>query len=292
MKDTDKPVIFFTYYGSKKRLLSPLYSLKPININTTIEACAGSAVWTINKPKYGKEILNDLSVEIYNLLKLMADKEKGRELVKRLLKIEYSRDVFNKALEAKKNKFENISEMDMAVMSYILLTQSFNATGKSWRSSDNQEAYTKRIASRVEYVQKRLEGVEVTNKNCIDLVDEHRNEEDTLILLDVPYVKELRGAKEVYNCEMSTEEHQRMLDTIRDCKCKIILCGYKSENSEDDLYDKNLLHSGWNRYLLGEIPKSCQITKKKRDIAKEWVWINYDLPPFAKYKINKGTKNM
>ena len=132
MKDTDKPVIFYSYYGGKKRLLRQLYSLKPININTTIEACAGSAVWTINKPKYGKEILNDLSVEIYNLLKLMADKEKGRELVKRLLKIEYSRDAFNKALEAKKNKFENISEMDMAVMSYILLTQSFNATGKSW----------------------------------------------------------------------------------------------------------------------------------------------------------------
>lgn len=291
MKDTDKPIIFYPYYGSKKRVLRPLYSLKPININTTIEACAGSAVWTINKPKYGKEILNDLSVEIYNLLKLMSNKEQGPELVKRLLKIEYSKEAFNKALEAKKSNFDNINEMDMAVMSYTLLTQSFNATGKSWRSSDNQEAYTARLEKKLEDVQGRLEGVEVTNKNCIDLVDEHRDEEDTLILLDVPYVKELRGAKEVYNCEMSTEEHQRMLDTIRDCKCKIILCGYKSENGEDDLYDRNLLHSGWNRYLLGEIPKSCQITKKKRDIAKEWVWVNYDLPPYAKYEINRDTKN-
>ena len=33
-----------------------------------------------------------------------------------------------------------------------------------------------------------------------------------------------------------------------------------------------------------DVPKSCQ-TKKDRDMAEEFIWVNYELPHCARYKI-------
>lgn len=76
-----------------------------------------------------------------------------------------------------------------------------------------------------------------------------------------------------------------MLKTMRSARCKIMLCGYKTEKGVD-LYDKYLLPYGWKCYKLADIVKACQVTKAKKDIAQEFIWVNYELPTSAKYVIS------
>lgn len=63
-----------------------------------------------------------------------------------------------------------------------------------------------------------------------------------------------------------------------------MLCGYKTETGTD-LYDAYLLPYGWHCYKLADIVKACQTTKQK-DIAQEFIWVNYELPEMAKYVIS------
>ena len=58
-----------------------------------------------------------------------------------------------------------------------------------------------------------------------------------------------------------------------------MLCGYKAD-SGPDLYDTYLLPYGWHCYKLTEIVKACQSTKEK-DMAQEFIWVNYELPETA-----------
>lgn len=116
-----------------------------------------------------------------------------------------------------------------------------------------------------------------------------RGNANAFVLLDVPYLPEMRAsnALDIYGYEMSTKEHIHMLETIRDAKCCIMLCGYRRKNG-NDLYDEYLIKHGWKHYKLAELVKSCQ-NKKEKDIAEEWIWVNYELPSFAKYVIDLST---
>lgn len=175
----------------------------------------------------------------------------------------------------------------MAEMSFILISQSFNATRRKWSNSRSQEDYTWTLRKNLPEVYSRLQGVTVWNRDCIEVLAEIKENPNACILLDVPYRPSLRGAKKVYTCEMSEELHKKMLETIQDSKNKIILCGYR-ENNGQDLYDEYLLPYGWKHYKVADLVKACQI-KDKKDVAEEWVWVNYKLPDFSKYMINHGT---
>ncbi len=59
----------------------------------------------------------------------MADREKGKILLKRLLQLEYSEADFIRAKRASANRFYYIKdEYRKAELIFILITQSFNAT--------------------------------------------------------------------------------------------------------------------------------------------------------------------
>ena len=52
----------------------------------------------------------------------------------------------------------------------------------------------------------------------------------------------------------------------------------------NDLYDIYLLPYGWKCYKLAEVVKACQ--GKNKNMAEEFIWINYELPDSAKYVIS------
>ena len=96
--------------------------------------------------------------------------------------------------------------------------------------------------------------------------------------MDPPYRQELRGknAKNVYRYEMPDTLQRQMLRLLEDVKCKVLLCGYRSETGLD-LYDEYLIPYGWKCYKLKDVPKLSQ-NKKIKDKGHEFVWCNYELP--------------
>jgi DNA adenine methylase len=284
---------FFNWYGGKQRVINLLLSLVPDGIEYWHEACMGSAVLTLNSVRHKVEVINDLDPELVNLFTLMADEHKGKILMDKLLNIEYSMEVFDNALKLKGKKIENLNEFERAANEFILITQSFNSTRKSFSKSVSQTEYTNMLHIQLPEVHKRLKRVQVSEKNAIEVVDEAKFKESAFVFIDPPYRHKLRSksATKEYCHEMDDAEHEELLESIKDAKCKIMLCGYR-EKDGNDLYDQYLLsdNSKWRHYKLADLKKSCQ-NKSVKDIGEEWVWLNYEPPEYSKYFINHSSFN-
>jgi len=279
----------FRWYGGKFRLVNIIRFLIPEH-TAYYEPFMGSAAVLLNHKRSKLEVINDLDSDLVCFMRTLADREKGKELTERLCKLWYGKSFFDEALQCKKRKYRGMSDIDRAVMVYILITQSFNTIRESFanKAYKDTNAYRASIIQNIPHVYERLEGVRVLNMNGIDLIAKVANNENAFVFADPPYRHDLRGkgADDSYECELLHSEQIRMLKTIRSAKCKIMLCGYKTEKGVD-LYDKYLLtNDKWKCYKLADIVKACQVTKVKKDMAQEFIWVNYELPASAKYVIS------
>lgn len=250
-----------------------------------LEPFIGSGALALNHPRSPVEIVNDLDRDIANLYQVMSDREKGKELVDRLVQVPYDRRIFDSAREEQKSNFSGYNDIERAVLTYIVISQSFNAARKSFsnRGYAGTEKYREDLMLRLSEVYRRLEGVKVYNADAVDLLSCYADRKEVFAFLDPPYRHELRGknAAKVYQCELSETQQINLLKTIRKSEAKILLCGYRESNGID-LYDSFLLPYGWKCYKLADVPKSAQTTAK-REMAQEFIWCNYALPQWAGY---------
>ncbi len=280
---------FIPWYGGKIRVIFELLCMVPLACTAWYEPFMGSAAVTLNKSRHEVEVINDLDRGLVKLYSLMADRDTGQELLERLLKLPYSESEFVRAKRAYANGFKNVDRFKQAELTFVLVTQSFNATRQTWRKGISQREYTHSLEKNLPEVYKRLQGVRVYNMDALALIGRVKDNPRTFLLLDPPYCHELRGrgALSVYAHEMDRRKQISLLELIRDAKCYILLCGYRAKNGHD-LYDQYLLPCGWKHYKLADLIKACQTTKVK-DVGEEWVWLNYDPPSISKYFINHSS---
>ena len=89
--------------------------------------------------------------------------------------------------------------------------------------------------------------------------------DDTLIYLDPPYLMSTRRQqRQIYRCELSDHDHERLLEVIKPLNCMIMLSGYWSEMYSDAL-------QGW---------RTDTFTTRTRggSLAEEWLWMNFPEP--------------
>lgn len=278
----------YRWYGGKIRMVIILNLLIPEH-RAYFEPFMGSAALLLNHPRSEREVINDLDTELVHFMKTLADREKGKKLSERLYGLEYGKSFFMEALEWKKKHYRGLDDIEKAAMIFTTITQSFNSTRKSFANRQYEDTFKYRqdIQLNIPEVYKRLKDVCVYNMNGIDLLADITDNSDAFAFVDPPYRKELRGAgaDKVYACELPHREQIRLLKTIQCAKCKIMLCGYREEKGVD-LYDTYLLPHGWKCYKLADVTKSCQASKKHRDIGHEFIWVNYKLPCLAKCAIS------
>lgn len=270
-------ITFYGYYGGKNRICDMLNNLMPQS-KIFIEPFIGSGSTILNRSRSEIEIVNDFDPAIANLYAVTADKEMGRELLDRIFRLPYDESLFRIAREYQRENFKGINDIDKALLTFVLVSQSYNNTRKQFsRGSYDTELYQRKIRANLPRVYERLQGVQVHNKNALDIIKEVADNPDVQIYLDPPYLHSLRGegADKVYFKEMEYIDHVRMLETIQDARCRILLSGYHAD--KDDLYDTYLLPYGWKSQELVKLVKSSQ-RQKERDLASEWIWFNYDIP--------------
>ena len=125
------PIRFFRWYGGKNRMLDKLIPLIPEH-KIYLEPFVGSGALALNHIRSSVEVINDLDRDISNLYRVMADRGKGKELITRLLKVPYDRKIFNALRNEHKNHFMGYGGIERAVMTYIVISQSFNAARSSY----------------------------------------------------------------------------------------------------------------------------------------------------------------
>ena len=248
----------FSWYGGKNRMTHKISFLIPEH-TAYYEPFMGSAAVLLNHPRSRLEVINDLDPNIFHFMKTLADREKGRALIERLWRAWYGRGFFEEALCASRNNYEELDDIEKAAMIYTLVTQSFNCTGKSFSKGGfrNTSGYRDDIQFNLPQVHERLRDVRIRNMDGIDLLEKISSHESAFAFVDPPYRKELRGrnADKVYACELPHKQQVRLLETIQNTRCKIMLCGYRSEKGTD-LYDRYLLSHGYKCYKLMDIVKA------------------------------------
>lgn len=274
----------FRWYGGKMRMLNELVSMIPEH-TTYVEPFMGSASLLLNHERSEVEIINDKDSELVHFMRTLADTTKTKDLFFRLHNLEYGKEVFDKALKYKENECSSLKPTERAVNFYTLVTQSFQCGRKSFSAKaykDTRE-YQEDINFYLPKVQERLQGVTIKEMDGIELLQGLVEDENVFALVDPPYRSSLRGegARNIYGCEMSEEDHIRLLETIQTAKCKIALCGYRSSEGVD-LYDQYLLPHGWKCYLLKKVGNTGK-AKTGKTMVDEYIWVNYELPVFASF---------
>jgi len=97
------------------------------------------------------------------------------------------------------------------------------------------------------------------------LVSKYIQEPDTLIYLDPPYLMSTRSSqREIYYCEMTDQDHVRLLEIITQLNCMVMVSGYWSEMYANALHD-------WRTVTF-------QAQTRGGRTATEWLWMNYPEP--------------
>ena len=126
---------------------------------------------------------------------------------------------------------------------------------------------------------KRLMGVQIDCRDWRDIISAY-DSDDTLFYLDPPYVPETRkGGK--YSHELSSHDHQELVEWLLTLRGKALLSGYPS-----DVYAP-LIEAGWSNK---EFEVKCYSKGGTRftdlgpgsrsgvdDVRTEVVWYNYDI---------------
>lgn len=273
------------YYGGKYRMVTELSMLVP-PCKRMYELFGGSGALTLNYDNGGMQLINEKDKDIYSLWEVVKDRELGRELRERLLGVEYSKERFMEAKGHEVDGFQGLDKVGKAVEMFVLLTQSFNSLMGGYSNKD-AATYKEANATNMARVYRRMEGIEISNRDGIEMACGEAWEGSDFVFLDPPYRHKHRGkgADKAYRCELSDDEHEKLLLGVKDAGCKVMLCGYRDRNGDEELYDRILGESRvseWKCYLLKNICKP----NRGGERAKEYVWVNYELPKIAGIVIN------
>lgn len=301
MRRLEKTVHILNYIGSKARMSEALSSMIPKDCNIYAELFCGSAALALNSRSFEVKILNDANPHIVNFWAVATNPETRTSLLKRIQEVEYSNSHFEEAKQRKqKYGTKRADKLEWAVDTFVLNSQSYNASSEYWVYKDSEE-YRKNLTGifGLPLAFKTLEGqaFRVYNETALDCMEQEHllQNEKAFIFLDPPYLEKLRSDTKLYEVDMpDVRDHIKLLKAIKNAKANIILSGYWSGRDDGtDLYDYYLLPNGWHRHLLGEYTKGCEAGEVKSKGA-EWIWTNFDISENAQQYLksyNDDTKS-
>ncbi len=126
-----------------------------------------------------------------------------------------------------------VDDVERAARYFVAMRQSFNGVGKSWSRSTRESARgMSRAASkylsaveRLPEIHQRLKGIQIENRDFRQIIKDF-NHPDTFFYLDPPYIADTRLSPNVYEHEMTNEDHEELVESLLRIKGKAMLSGY------------------------------------------------------------------
>ena len=226
----------FIYPGGKVRISSWVISLFPRH-KIYVEPFGGAAGVLLNKTPSPLEVYNDLNSDLVNFFRVLRDKEKAAELIRRLRLTPYAREEYY--------SFYPMPEGDDIERARALIGRASMGIGMRMTVSDSRPGFAadnkqirknaKVFVNRVEKmweIAERFRSVIIEHVDALELIPRY-DTPDTLWYLDPPY-----------NCECSVKyragvDQEAMLDVFKNVSGYVVLSGYMSELYADEL-------AGWH----------------------------------------------
>jgi DNA adenine methylase len=236
-----------------------------------VEPFAGGLAVLLNKnPEGVSEIINDLSGHVTNFWYVVRDD--GERLQRYLRTTDFSPNQWRDAAQ----RLNDPDPMIRAASYFNLNRQSLSGrmdtfTPLSDRTRRGMNEHVSSWLSAIDglsFIQERLQRVvNVGPQDGLEVIRQYDGP-DVLFYIDSPYLPETRTAPDVYECEMSEEQHRALLTEVNSVQAKVLLSGYRSQ-----LYDEMLPEPFWKRHEL-PIANHAAGGKKKRRMT-ECVWANF-----------------
>ncbi len=261
--------IAFGWYGGKFSHLDWLLPLLP-QTHQYCEPFGGSAAVLLNRTPSPVETYNDLDGSLVNFFRVLRDHTE--ELIKAIALTPFSREEFYWAVL---DETPTPSDIERARRFFVRARQTRTglaqtATLGRWANCKNtSRAGMSGVVSRwlgsiedLPEIATRLLRVQIENRPALDVIRLY-DDEDTLFYCDPPYIHSSRGDSSAYAYEMDEQGHRTLAQSLRHCKGKVAVSGYRC-----DLADE--IYNGFN---LHEAPaKTCHSVKELR---QEVVWTNW-----------------
>lgn len=261
--------IAFGWYGGKFSHLDWLLPLLP-QAHHYCEPYSGSAAVLLNREPSAVETYNDVDGDVTNFFRVLRDR--SDELIRAVALTPFSREEFHLAVNGLE---QGTSDVERARRFYIRARQTRTglaqtATLGRWANCKNtSRAGMSGAVSRwlggveaLDGIAQRLLRVQIENRPAVDIVRLY-DDANTFFYCDPPYLHETRADSKAYGFEMTNEQHWELSETLKACKGKVAVSGYRCD-SMDDWY------RGWHRF---DAPiMQCHSTKKPR---QECLWMNY-----------------
>lgn len=230
--------------------------------------CGAASVFMNKKRSEGMEVLNDLDEGVIQIFRALRDEPD--HFIKKLKRITYSENVFERELKKSNDKFEDY--MDHALNEFIVRRMSRGGLKKAFAWSDRERGGQpgdvnawKTIVEQLPAIAEKLSNVIILNSNAIKVVQSF-DDINTLCYCDPPYLHETRVSTNAYEMEMTTDQHIELAEYLNRFKGKVIVSGYPST-----LY--NRLFKEW-KCIKKKVPNHSS-QKKSKSIKTECLWLNY-----------------
>lgn len=232
----------------------------------------GGSILFANDPEGISEVVNDLDGELTNFWRVLQNSTQFTEFKRMVEAIPFSESEFSGSVndEALIPSFS----VESAVNFFIHSRQSRAGSQKSFtpitktrtrRGMNNEVSAWLTAIEGLPLVHERLKRVLILNRFAIQVIREQDGQK-TLFVCDPPFLHETRSSPATYKYEMTNEEHQELLDTLKQCKGKVILLGYDSV-----MYNTAL--SSWNKKVLKQANHAASGDKKR--VMEQHIWLNF-----------------
>lgn len=280
------------YVGSKAPYTSKIKALFDPTCTKYLEPFAGGAAiyYSNYNGKYEKEGLNDRNPNIALLYMSLADGETREDTINAILSIEkpddedIAKEQFRNAqrnmlkgyMKAKEVPKEKRAELCKNI--FIVYSQSFNCAGKSYSKQKSDAKYRIEIKRNLMNAVDRLKNhPAIFNADGIELIEKTKNQSETQMFVDWPYVGLYRSSSKLYNTEMaSLYDHIRGAYAIADSQSAVVMCDYRSQYKDvPTIYDA-ILGDEWHCFKLADTYKHCEVVElgEHKNKAQEFVWTN------------------
>ncbi len=268
------------WHGGKSYLARRFNALMPYR-PLYIEPFAGGLSVLLNRTRATREVVNDLNPWVARFWEVMTDETRFNRMWNRVSRTEYRAESFALAKGWLRETtgpdseipWADLSRCEFASFFLIQNRMSRGGLGKDFAWSDrlrggqpgDVNAWKTFVGGEILRIHSRFSGVEVHNDNATTVIKAF-DAPDALIYCDPPYLHETRTHRKAYGpFEMTTEQHQELLEMLLACKGKVFLSGYRSV-----LYDGVLELAGWTRHEFDMPNHSGQGKSKQRRIECLW----------------------
>lgn len=220
------------YPGGKVKISSWVISFFPRH-KIYVEPFGGAAGVLLNKAPSPLEVYNDLNSDLVNFFRVLRDKEKAAELIRRLKLTPYAREEYYSCYPMPEgDDIERarvlVCRASMGIGIRMMVSESrsgFAADCKKIRK--NAQAFVNHVAKMGE-IAERFRSVVIENKDALELIPRY-DSPNTLWYLDPPY-----------NCRYTFRyradvDQKAMLGAFKKVSGYVVLSGYENKLYADEL---------------------------------------------------------